>query len=122
MHRGALWLSTVLACGLSQAACTNLDAQMQSERMMMTEGADSDWTVYGGDLSNTRYVANDQINADNVENLHLKWMFQTGVLGSFETTPIVEDGVMYVTTPYNHVFAIDAGNGEQLWHYEHKLG
>ena len=49
-------------------------------------------------------------------------MFQTGVLGSFETTPIVEDGVMYITTPYNHVFAIDARTGQQLWHYEHKLG
>ena len=52
----------------------------------------------------------------------LKWIFQTGVLGSFETTPIVEDGVMYITTPYNHVFAIDARTGQQLWHYEHKLG
>ena len=55
-------------------------------------------------------------------DLHLKWMFQTGILGSFETTPIVEDGVMYITTPYNHVFAIDARTGQQLWHYEHKLG
>ena len=122
MRKSALWLSTALACGLGQAACTNQDAQMQSERMMLAEAADGNWTVYGGDLSNTRYVANDQINADNVEDLHLKWMFQTGVLGSFETTPIVEDGVMYITTPYNHVFAIDASNGEQLWHYEHKLG
>src|ERR671918_3301 len=123
MRKSALLASAVLACGLGQAACTmNQDAQMQSERMTMAEGADGDWTVYGGDLSNTRYVANDEINTDNVENLHLKWMFQTGVLGSFETTPIVEDGVMYITTPYNHVFAIDASNGEQLWHYEHKLG
>ena len=123
MRKGALWLSAALACGLGLAACTtNQDAQMQSEKMIMAEAADDDWTVYGGDLSNTRYVANDQINADNVENLHLKWMFQTGVLGSFETTPIVEDGVMYITAPYNHVFAIDARSGQQLWHYEHKLG
>src|SRR5919108_4538659 len=110
MRKTALWLSTALACGLGQAACTNQYAQMQSEKMMLAQ-ADGNWTVYGGDLSNTRYVANDQINADNVKNLHLKWMFQTGVLGSFETTPIVEDGVMYITTPYNHVLAIDASNG-----------
>ena len=62
----------------------------------MAEAADGEWTVYGGDLSNTRYAATDQINAENVKDLHLKWMFQTGVLGSFETTPIVEDGVMYI--------------------------
>src|SRR5918999_34733 len=123
MRKSALLASAVLACGLGQAACTaNQDVQMLSDQMTMAKGADVDWTVYGGDLSNTRYVANDQINSKNLENLHLKWMFQTGVLGSFETTPIVEDGVMYITAPYNHVFAIDARSGQQLWHYEHKLG
>ena len=89
--------------------------------MSMT-GSHGNWPVYGGDLSNTRYAASDQINAGNVNDLHLKWIFQTGVLGSFETTPIVEDGVMYITTPYNHVFAVDASTGKELWHYEHKLG
>jgi PQQ-dependent dehydrogenase (methanol/ethanol family) len=121
MRKSTLWLSTALACGLGQAACTtNQDGQ--SERVIRAEAADGEWTVYGGDLSNTRYAASDQINAENVKGLHLVWMFQTGVLGSFETTPIVEDGVMYITTPYNHVFAIDARTGQQLWHYEHKLG
>jgi PQQ-dependent dehydrogenase (methanol/ethanol family) len=80
------------------------------------------WLVYGGDLGQMRYSPNDQINTKNVKNLRVKWIFQTGVLGSFENTPIVEDGVMYVTTPYNHVFAIDAKTGKQLWHHEHKLG
>ena len=121
MRKSTLWLSTALACGLGQAACTtNQDGQ--SEKVIRAEAADGEWTVYGGDLSNTRYAASDQINAENVQGLHLKWMFQTGVLGSFETTPIVADGVMYITTPYNHVFAIDARTGQQLWHYEHKLG
>ena len=111
MRRRALWVSAVLACGLGQAACTtNQVAQTQSERMPM-EGVDGDWTVYGADLSNTRYSPYDQINASNVKGLHVKWIFQTGIIGSFETTPIVEDGVMYITTPYNHVFAIDARSG-----------
>src|ERR687891_2958785 len=122
MRKSALLASAVLACGLGQAACTtNQDAQMQSERMTMAEGADGDWTVYGGDLSNTRYVANDQINVDNVKGLHVKWIFQTGIIGSFETTPLVEDGVMYITTPYKQGFAIYARRGRELWHYEHKL-
>ena len=103
------------------SACTT-DQDGQSQNVIRAEAADGEWTVYGGDLSNTRHAATDQINAENVKGLHLKWMFQTGVLGSFETTPIVEDGVMYITTPYNHVFAIDARTGQQLWHYEHKLG
>ena len=111
MRRRALWVSAVLACGLGQAACTtNQDAQTQSERMPM-EGVDGDWTVYGADLSNTRYSPYDQINTSNVKGLHVKWIFQTGIIGSFETTPLVEDGVMYITAPYNHVFAIDARTG-----------
>ena len=81
-----------------------------------------DWLVYGGDLGQMRYVPSDQINVDNVKNLKLKYIFQTGVVGSFENTPIVEGGVLYVTSPYNHLFAVDAATGRQLWHYEHKLG
>jgi glucose dehydrogenase len=67
MRKRALLASAVLACGLGQAACTtNQGAQMQSDQMTRAEGADGDWTVYGGDLSNTRYVANDQINSQNL--------------------------------------------------------
>jgi alcohol dehydrogenase (cytochrome c) len=120
MRKRALLLSTALACCLSQAACVTQDTRIQPERTL-PQGPEGNWTVYGGDLSNTRYAVSDQINAGNVKDLHLKWIFQTGVLGSFETTPLVEDGVMYVTAPYNHVFALDARSGQQLWHYEHKL-
>jgi PQQ-dependent dehydrogenase (methanol/ethanol family) len=80
------------------------------------------WLVYGGDLGQMRYSPNSQINTKTVKKLKVKWIFQTGVLGSFENTPLVEDGVMYVTTPYNHVFAVDAKTGKMLWHHEHKLG
>jgi alcohol dehydrogenase (cytochrome c) len=80
------------------------------------------WLNYGGDLGETRYWPSSLINAKNVGKLHVKWIFQTGVVGSFENTPIVENGVMYVTTPYDHVFAVDAKSGKQLWHYQYKLG
>jgi alcohol dehydrogenase (cytochrome c) len=120
--RNSFWLlTTAFALAFSQAACTSTqNAAMQPEKMMSMSTAN--WPVYGGDLSNTRYVANDEINSSNVQHLRLKWIFQTGVIGSFETTPIVEDGVMYITTPYDHVFAVDAQSGKQLWHYEPKLG
>ncbi len=87
-------------------------------------GSDTDieWLTYGGDLGQTRYIDNDEINVGNVANLKLKWIHQSSIIGSYQATPVVDDGIMYVSTPYNHVFAIDAATGEELWHYEHKLG
>jgi len=70
----------------------------------------------------TRYYQGKQINKSNVEGLRPAWIFQTEVKESLETTPIVVDGVMYVTTSFNHVYAIDAKTGEQFWHYKHKMG
>ncbi|MBV9138032.1 MAG: PQQ-binding-like beta-propeller repeat protein, partial [Hyphomicrobiales bacterium] len=58
----------------------------------------------------------------NVSRLHPAWIFQTEVKESLETSPIVVDGVMYVTTSFSHVYALDARTGEELWHYKHKLG
>ena len=80
------------------------------------------WLTYGGDLGQAHYWPGTAISPANVSKLRVKWVFQTGVIGSFENTPIVEDGVMYVTTPYDHAFAVDAKNGKELWHYQYKLG
>ena len=54
----------------------------------------------------------------------MSWIYQTGIsrLGSFETSPVVVDGVMYVTTPYDTAMAVDARTGNEIWRYEHKLG
>ena len=57
-----------------------------------------------------------------MKNLHVAWIFQTDVKESLETSPIVVDGVMFVTTSYSHVYALDAKSGAQLWHYNHKMG
>ncbi|MCJ7529053.1 MAG: PQQ-binding-like beta-propeller repeat protein, partial [Methyloceanibacter sp.] len=63
-----------------------------------------------------------QINASNVGKLHPAWIFQTEVKESMETTPIVVNGVMYVTTSFDHVYAINAKTGEEYWHYKHAMG
>ncbi len=81
-----------------------------------------DWLNYGGDLGQMRFAPSDQINSGNVKNLRLKFIHQSGVIGSYETTPIAQNGILYFTTPYNHVFAVDGSSGTELWHYEHKLG
>jgi PQQ-dependent dehydrogenase (methanol/ethanol family) len=75
-----------------------------------------------GDYTQLRFYPNRQINRGNVAKLRPAWIFQTDVRESLETSPIVVNGVMYVTTSFNHVYALDARTGEQLWHYAHKLG
>ncbi|MFW5444161.1 MAG: pyrroloquinoline quinone-dependent dehydrogenase [Methylococcaceae bacterium] len=88
----------------------------------LTKAEPLEWVSYGGGLEQLRFVNDDSVDRNNVKKLKLKWMFQTGIVGSFENTPIVKDGVMYVTTPYNHLYALDARTGKRLWRYRHKLG
>src|SRR6202051_687847 len=70
----------------------------------------------------TRFHPARQIGRDNVKNLHVAWICQTDVKESLETSPIVLDGVMYVTTSFSHVYARDPKTCAQLWHYNHKMG
>ena len=82
----------------------------------------TNFLLTNGDYAQTRFHPAKQINRDNVKKLHVAWIFQTQIKESLETSPIVVDGVMYVTTSFSHVYAIDAKTGEQLWHYSHKMG
>jgi len=75
-----------------------------------------------GNYHQTRYYPSSQINAGNVSKLRPAWIFQTEVMDTMETSPIVINGVMYVTTAFNHVYALDARTGQQLWHYKHDMG
>ena len=70
----------------------------------------------------TRFYPNAQINRGNVGHLHPAWIFSTEVKESLETSPIIVDGVMYVTTSFSHVYALDAKTGAEIWHYKPKLG
>jgi len=75
-----------------------------------------------GDYNQQRFYPAKQINTGNVNKLRVAWIFQTDLRESMETSPIVVNGVMYVTTSFSHVYAIDAKTGEQLWHYKQPLG
>lgn len=81
-----------------------------------------DWLHTNGDYAQTRFYPGKQINAHNVRRLKPEFMFQTEVRESMETAPIVIDGIMYMTTSYNHVYALDAVTGKEFWHYKHKMG
>jgi alcohol dehydrogenase (cytochrome c) len=79
------------------------------------------WVTYGGDYNGHRHSPLTQIAPENVGRLASQWTFQTGTLGSFQTTPIVVDGVIYATGYNNYAWAIDARTGRQIWRYRRTL-
>ncbi|MDO9233507.1 MAG: PQQ-binding-like beta-propeller repeat protein [Methylotenera sp.] len=86
----------------------------------ITHKSNNDWPNYGRDYTNQRMSPLTQINPQNVKNLTLAWQFKSGVSATFQATPIVANGVMVVALPYNHVVALDAKTGLELWRYKHE--
>ncbi len=85
--------------------------------------AGSDWRVYGGDAATTRYSPLDQINRSNVSKLKVAWTYRTGDARdrprtTIECTPLVVDGVMFLTTALLKVCALDAATGKSLWSFD----
>ena len=101
--------------------CATQDATTHKiSQATLQTGANQDWPSFGGDYANQRFSANQQINRDNVKDLGLAWQFKSGVKAAFQATPIVVGGVMYVSLPFNHVVALDAKTGKELWRYQHQ--
>jgi alcohol dehydrogenase (cytochrome c) len=80
------------------------------------------WLHPNGSYEQTRFYPADAINTTNVAQLRPAFVFQTEVVESMETAPIVVNGVMFLTTAFNHVYAVNATTGEQYWHYKHSMG
>jgi alcohol dehydrogenase (cytochrome c) len=80
-----------------------------------------DWPTYHGTPASLHYSTLDQVTRDNVKNLDLAWVFQARSLEKFETTPLVVDGVMYLTEPPNTVVALDPATGREFWIYEPRM-
>jgi PQQ-dependent dehydrogenase (methanol/ethanol family) len=118
-----LLLAATLAFSGAQADTKYGDMLTVTQDMLSRASTDGNNFLHtNGNYEQTRYYPNKQINTQNVKNLVPAWIFQTEVVDSLETTPIVVNGVMYVTTSYNHVYALDAETGAQIWHYKQKLG
>ncbi len=75
------------------------------------------WLLYRGSYDSHGYSALDQIDTDNVANLKPVWSFSTGLREGHQAPPIVNNGYMYVSTPQNHVLALNAVTGDLLWRY-----
>lgn len=92
------------------------------ERRQLNPGQfQGDWTLYGNNYKAWRYSPLQQINKSNLAKLRPAWTLNTGLHDGFEATPIVIDGVMYFTTPWNHVFAVNAATGKEYWRTVYKL-
>jgi quinoprotein glucose dehydrogenase len=104
-----------------------LGAQNQASRQV-------EWSSVGGDPGNAKYSSLTEINPDTVQRLKEAWRWNHGeaarddyktVPGNFETTPLMVNGMLYVTTPYNNVAALDAATGKEIWRFDgeaYKLG
>ena len=76
-----------------------------------------DWLTYGGNYASQRFSELKQINKENVKSLQLKWVYQLRRQGIFESSPIVADGMMYVTEPPTTVTALDVRTGRPIWRW-----
>lgn len=79
------------------------------------------WVMHSGQYHSQRFSSLTQIDRENVDQLQLAWVRQLPTLGQVQTTPLVVDGVMYLTTPENEVYALDAATGNIFWSYQHDL-
>src|SRR5260370_35264695 len=89
-----------------------------------------DWQFYAGDPGGSKYSRLKQINRDNVTRLKVAWTYHTGDISdgseypprsAFEATPLVIDGVLYITSPFSRLIALDAETGKKLWDFDPKI-
>jgi quinoprotein glucose dehydrogenase len=102
-------------------------AQAKEKGVSATASTGADWAYVGHDAGGMRYSPLKQINAENVSRLKVAWTYHTGDISDgkgvakrsgFETTPILVDGTLYITTPFNRVIALDPEAGKERWTYD----
>ena len=126
MKRLVTTLLVSIALALPGAAAAQEDAgpslrPVTWERLLNAADEPENWLMYSGTLDSKRYSGLDQIHNRNVGNLELKWAYQIPEIDRAETTPLVVDGVMFVTEAPSNVVALDAATGRQYWRYNHEL-
>jgi alcohol dehydrogenase (cytochrome c) len=116
------FLSSLRGSATRAAATEGTGAgQVPYARLLEAAREPENWITYSGGYAGHRYSSLKQIDTRTVGEMGVRWIFQSGIPGKFETTPIVIDGVMFVTGPENHVWALDARTGRSIWHYQRRL-
>ena len=111
--------SSRVAGFLAFLAIPILHAQVSNERLFRAAAEPQNWMMYSGTYACQRYSTLAQIHGGNVKGLELKWVFQAESLEKFETTPLVVDGIMYITQAPSDALALDAKSGRVFWIYRH---
>src|SRR5688500_13638033 len=114
-NRIVLSLSLIAALLVSAAA----EAQVTADRLVRAEQEPHNWLMYSGGYLSQRYSLLKEIDRGNVKSLELKWILSNQVFGAWQSTPLVVDGIMYVTQRPNDVLAVDAKTGRVFWLYRH---
>ena len=117
----------VIVCVLPLQGQADSDKKQESlkpvtqERLLRGTEDTSAWLMYGGNYQSWRFSPLKDINRQNVKKLTPAWIFQPGVPEQLEASPIVADGILYLSTSYSHLFALNAVTGEPIWKYDHPL-
>lgn len=102
----------------SQEHLTITTQSIDDNRLIQANQTPEDWLSYGRNYQEDRFSQLSQINKNNIEKLGLAWSVNLGVKRGIEATPLVVDGIMYVTGNYSVLYAIDARKGEIIWKYD----
>lgn len=116
-------MTRTLACSVLLAAMvlTAAAAQVPFQRIASAPDASGEWLTYSGAYSSLRFSPLDQISVENVGKLHPVWVYQAHDAGTLEMTPLVADGVMYISGIPNSVMALHPGSGRPLWTWKRPL-
>jgi alcohol dehydrogenase (cytochrome c) len=93
--------------------------QVTPERLVRAASEPHNWLTYSGTYTSQRYTSLDQITRQNVRDLTQQWVLQGQVLGAWQSSPLVVDGIMYLTQRPNDVLALDAKTGRVFWQYRY---
>src|SRR5262245_34239309 len=121
MSRTGWTISSLVLTALLLAGCPHA---VRRDSIEMGE-----WPSYGNDVGGTRYSPLTQIDRGNVTNLRIAWTYRTGEVGgvapyahtAFEATPLMVDGTLFLSTPYDRVIALDPETGKERWAYDPKV-
>ena len=93
-------------------------ANINQERIINADNEPGSWLSHGRNYEEQRYSPLVQINKNNIDNLELAWSFDMSSTRALESTPIVVDGTMFLTSEWSIVYAIDAKTGNEVWYYD----
>ena len=116
-----IYLLVIATALMSLASHANSQPAAQTVNESSIMNPRGEWLSHGRTYREQRFSPLDSVNRDNVDELDLVWSFKFDTARGMEATPIVHDGVIYVSTGWSHVHAIDARSGEELWHYDAKV-